>query len=223
MSKLLTVLESQVLLGDGAIGTLLYNKGIFINRCFDEVNLSAPKLVKEIHADYKAAGANFLTTNTFGANYYRLKTHGLEDKIKEINIQGVHLAKEIAGDDVLVAGSIGPLSVTIEPYGMISEADAMKAFSDQAKYLEEGGIDFFILETFYYLHEALIAIKAIKKVSSLPIVSQITVSKDGSTVAGEMPEKFTLELDRAGADVIGINCSTGPQGIMDSIEKMLKV
>ncbi len=223
MTNILDTLNNQILLGDGAIATMLYNKGIFINRNFDEVNLTAPSLVKEIHKDYKSAGADFLTTNTFGANYFRLKSYGLESKVKAINFEGVRLAKEIAQDDVYVAGSIGPLNVTIEPYGMIKEEEAQKAFSEQAKYLEEAGADFLILETFSYLHEALIAVNAIRKVTSLAIVAQMTIGNDGLTIAGEMPDKFAMELDRVGADVIGINCSSGPQGLLEGIEKIIKV
>ncbi len=223
MSKLLSKLENNVLLGDGAIGTMLYAKGIFLNRSFDEINITNPSMVLDIHREYKQAGADFLTTNTFGGNFYRLQAHGLEEQIEKINLKGVELAREVAGDDIMVAGSIGPLSVTIEPYGMITEMEALKVFSEQAKLLEKGGIDFFILETFYYLHEALIAIKAIKSVSSLPIIAQLTIGNEGTTMTGIKPERFAIDLDRAGADVVGINCSTGPQGILEGLEKMVKV
>ncbi len=202
---------------------MLYNKGIFINHNFDEVNLTNPSLVKDIHNDYKSAGADFLTTNTFGANYFRLKSYGLESKIKDINFEGVRLAKEVAKGDLFVAGSIGPLSVTIEPYGMIKERDAQEAFSEQAQYLEKAGADFLILETFSYLHEAVIAVKTIRQVTSLPIVAQMTIANDGSTIAGETPDKFAIEIDRGGADVIGINCSGGPQGLLEGLEKIIKV
>ncbi|MDH5681144.1 MAG: homocysteine S-methyltransferase family protein, partial [Spirochaetota bacterium] len=222
MSNFLSTLEQRIILGDGALGTMLYNKGIFINRNFDEINLSDPKMVQDIHREYKSAGADFLTTNTFGGNYFRLKVHGLEEKLELINSTGVRLAREVAGEDLFVAGSMGPLSVTIEPYGMTSESDAKNAFAEQAKILDKSGVDFFILETFLYLHEILIAIKAIREVSSLPIVAQLTITNEGTTIIGEQPEKFAIELDRAGADVIGINCSGGPKSILEGIEKMVK-
>src|SRR3984893_10174654 len=151
-------LLSHVMVADGAMGTVLYSKGIFINRCFDELNLSSPALIKETHQEYVKAGAEFLATTTFGTNRQRLASFGLAEKLKAINQAGVRLAREAAGDAAFVAGAIGPLGVRIEPLGSISFAEARAIFREQAEALVEAGVDLLILETFYDLKEIRAAI-----------------------------------------------------------------
>lgn len=224
MSKFLNRINERVLLCDGAMGTMLYNKGIFINRSYDELNLTNPQLIESIHKEYFNAGAEMLTTNTFGANYYRLKNFNLEKKLKEINAKAVGIAKKIAGSEAFVAGSIGPLSNPVEPLGLISREDAILAFAEQAKILEENGVDVFQLETFSYINDLLVALEAVKSVSSLPIIAQLNVNPDGTAVGNFNPsDKSAVELERAGADVIGLNCSNGPQGLMAGLEQMARV
>src|SRR6266446_2480243 len=153
MQDLLTRLENHVLVCDGAMGTMLYSKGIFISRCFDELNLSTPQLVREVHLDYVKAGVDIIETNTLGANRTKLMSHGLAEQTRDINVQGVRIAREAAGRDVFVAGAIGPLGIRIEPWGKTSIDEARAIFREQAQALVEGGVDLFILETFFDLNE----------------------------------------------------------------------
>ncbi len=220
--KFLDLLK-KVLLCDGAMGTMLYNKGIYFNTCFDELNLTNPELVKEVHQEYVDCDVDIIETNTFGANRYKLKKFGLENKVKEINTAGAKIAREVAKDKVFVAGSIGPLGIRIEPWGPTSFEEAEQAFYEQAKGLLEGGVDLFILETFSDINEIHQAIKAIKKLCNLPIIAQITIEEDGNSLYGTSPEVFTKRLEEWGADVIGINCSVGPAATLACIERMVKV
>jgi methionine synthase I (cobalamin-dependent)/5,10-methylenetetrahydrofolate reductase len=208
---------------DGAMGTMLYQKGIFINRCYDELNINSADLVKEIHRAYVKAGAELLETNTFGANRIKLSEHGLEGQLRDINARAAQIAKEVAGDRALVGGAIGPLGVRIEPYGPTSHADAMMLFREQAEALLEGGVDFFILETFGDLAEIHQAMLAVRDLCDLPVVAQMTIQEDGGTSYGTAPEICAARLDEWGADVIGFNCSVGPAGILEAIEKTAKV
>ncbi len=216
-------LERRVILFDGAMGTMLYDRGIFINQCFDNVNLSNPRLVKEIHAGYANAGADVLTTNTFGANPFKLMKHGLRDSLEAINYQGAKLARDVAGEQLYVAGSIGPLGVKIEPWGKLAREEARDAFREQAQALLNGGVDLFILETFSDLSEIEQAIKAIREICNLPIVAQMTIDEQGNSLYGTATETFTYQLDRWGADVVGVNCSVGPPSMMNALEKMVQV
>ena len=219
----LDLLKERILLCDGAMGTMLYNKGIYFNTCFDELNLTNPELVKEVHQEYVDCDVDIIETNTFGANCYKLKKFGLEDKVKEINIAGAKIAREVAKDNVFVAGSIGPLGLKIEPWGPTSVEEAGEAFYEQASALLEGGVDLFILETFSDLNEIHQAIKAIKKLSNLPIIAQMTIEEDGNSLYGTSPEIFTKRIEEWGADVIGVNCSVGPAATLACIERMVKV
>jgi len=209
---------------DGAMGTMLYSKGVFINQCYDELNLRAPDLVREIHQQYVKAGAEVLETNSFGANRLKLAQYGLESQVKEINRAAATLAREVAaqaGDRVLVAGAVGPLGVRLEPYGPTSIDEACAIFREQMEGLVEGGIDLFILETFADLHEIEQAIRAARAVApDKPVVAQMTIGADCLTPFGASPEVVAKSLDKWGADVIGLNCSVGPQTILDCIEKM---
>ena len=224
-ADLLTRLKQSPVLCDGAMGTLLYAKGVFINRCYDELNLSQPDLIRGIHHEYLQAGAEIIETNTFGANSFRLARHSLADKVRDINRAGVRLAREAAKSfDVWVAGSVGPLGTRIEPLGKTSFQEARDAFRAQIEALAEGGADLIILETFGYLEEIHQALLAVKDVSAkLPIVAQVTIDEDGNCLDGSDPETFAPKLAEWGADVIGCNCSVGPVAMLEAIERVRAV
>jgi methionine synthase / methylenetetrahydrofolate reductase(NADPH) len=204
------------------MGTLLYSRGIFINRCYDELNLSQPDLIRETHHNYLQAGAEIIETNTFGANSFRLARHSLADKVGEINRAGVRLAREAAKSfDVWVAGSVGPLGTRIEPLGKASFQEARDAFREQIAAMADAGADLIILETFGYLEEIHQAILAAKEVNpSLPIIAQVTIDEDGNCLDGSDPETFAPKLAEWGADVIGCNCSVGPVAMLEAIERV---
>ncbi|MDH3530497.1 MAG: bifunctional homocysteine S-methyltransferase/methylenetetrahydrofolate reductase [Acidobacteriota bacterium] len=221
MKNFREILENDsVYVFDGAVGTRFYDKGIYINKSYDELNLIAPDLVREVHEEYVAAGADIIETNTFGATRYKLQQHGLVEKLHDINVAAAHLARQAAGDRVFVAGAIGPLDVRIEPYGPTSLDEAKEMFKEQAAGLLEGGVDLFVLETFADLSEIQQAIKAVKEVCDLAIVAQIQIQTDYKTVFGATSDIFTKRLDEWGADVIGLNCGVGPNHILTEIEKM---
>ncbi len=221
--RFLERIQSSVLVCDGAMGTMLYAKGIFINRCFDELNISMPALIKEIHSAYVKAGAEVLETNTFGANAVRLGAHGLAEKLHDINVAGVKLARQCGGEDMIVGGAIGPLGVRIEPLGPTSFSEARDAFRQQATSLAEGGADVIFLETFGDLRELREALLAVRDVCDLPIVAQMTVDDDGNALYGGTPETIAQDLASWGADVAGLNCSVGPKTMLDAAERMMKV
>ena len=215
------ILESDnVYVFDGAMGTRLYDKGVYINRSYDELNITAPELVREVHAEYIKAGADIIETNTFGATRHKLQPYGLEEKLREINVAAAQIAREAAGDKVFVAGAIGPLGLRIEPYGPTSFDEAKEFYKEQAEALLEGGVDLFILETFSDLAVIEQAIRAVREVSGLPIVAQMTIQMDGNTTFGTSPEALTARLDELGADVIGLNCGVGPTHVLAALERM---
>ena len=205
------------------MGTRLYAKGVFINKSFDALNLTQPDLVAEVHQEYVRAGADIVETNTFGANRIKLGSFGIADKLRAINAQGAKIARHAAREQAFVAGAIGPLGIRIEPWGKTGVDDAREYFREQAAALAEGGVDLFILETFRDLNEIGAAIDAVRAVSDLPIVAQMTTEEDGNTLDGTPPEKFTPELERRGATVIGVNCAVGPAPMLDTIERMAVV
>ena len=221
-SDFLSRVKQSPVLCDGAMGTLLYAKGIFINRSYDELNLSQPELIRGIHHDYLQAGAEIIETNTFGANSFRMARHSLADKVVETNRAGARLAREAAKSfDVWVAGSVGPLGTRIEPLGKTSFQEARAAFRDQIEALVEGGVDLLMLETFGYLEEIHQAILAAKDVHpKLPLVAQVTIDEDGNCLDGSDPETFVPRLEEWGADVIGCNCSVGPVAMLDAMERV---
>ncbi|CAN5380118.1 bifunctional homocysteine S-methyltransferase/methylenetetrahydrofolate reductase [soil metagenome] len=208
---------------DGAVGTRFYDKGIYINRSYDELNIVSPDLVREVHAEYVKAGADIIETNTFGATRHRLKQYSLEGKLREINIAGVKLAREAAGENAFVAGAVGPLDLRIEPYGPTSFDEAKEMFKEQISALLEGDVDLFVLETFSDLSEIQQAIKAVKELCDLPIFAQMTIATTGKTVFGATPEIITQRLEEYGADVIGLNCGVGPTHILTALEQMRSV
>jgi homocysteine S-methyltransferase len=218
-------LGDHVFVADGAMGTVLYSKGIFINRSYDELNLSAPAVVKEVHEEYVRAGAEIIETNTFGANRPRLAAFGLADKLTAINQAGVRLAREAAQGGAFVAGAMGPLGVRIEPLGPTSFAEARAIFREQVEALVEAGVDLLILETFYDLHEVREAIYAAREAAGpeMVIVAQVTIDDNGNLRDGATPETYTPQLDEWPADVIGLNCSVGPKVTFETIERMSRL
>ncbi|MEZ5426091.1 MAG: bifunctional homocysteine S-methyltransferase/methylenetetrahydrofolate reductase [Pyrinomonadaceae bacterium] len=212
--------NDSVYVFDGAVGTRFYDKGIYINRSYDELCLTMPDLVREVHEEYVRAGADIIETNTFGATRHKLRQHSLENQLQEINRSAARLARQAAGEDVFVAGAIGPLDLRIEPYGPTSFDEAKEMFSEQVRALLEGGVDLFILETFSDLAEIQQAIRAVRENCDLPIAAQITIQTDGKTVFGASPEVFTKRLDEWGADIIGVNCGVGPTHILSALEEM---
>jgi len=217
-------LAQRVLVADGAMGTMLYSRGVFINRCFDELNLSGPDLVSQIHIEYVKAGAEILETNTFGASRPRLAGYGLAEKLKAINQAGVRLAREAAGDQAFVAGAVGPLGVHIEPLGPTSFAEAREAFREQIEALLEAGIDLLILETFANLDELWEAVMAAREAAGpdLTVVAQVTIDDFGNLRGGMDPETFARRMDTWPVDVIGCNCSVGPKIMLDTLEQIMR-
>jgi homocysteine S-methyltransferase len=206
------------------MGTMLYNKGIYLNSCFDELNLSNPDTIKEIQQEYIKSGADIIETNTFGANRYKLKKFGLEDKVQDINRAGALIAREAAGKNIFVAGSIGPVGLKIEPWGQTTVEDTETAFIEQAQALLEGGVDLFILETFSDINEIRQAIKAVQKLGQdLTIIAEMTIEESGNSLYGTTPEVFTKKLEEWKTAVIGLNCSVGPAHMLQCIEKMSKI
>lgn len=218
-------LKKGPILCDGAMGTMLYAKGIFINRCYDELNVSAPDLIREIHAAYLHAGAEIIETNTFGANSFRLARHSCAERVRDINLAGVKLAREEAKPfDAWVAGSVGPLGIRVEPLGKTSLEEAFAAFVEQISALVEGGVDLLILETFGYLNELEEAMRAAREVSpDIPLIAQVTIDEEGNCLDGSTPESFGVKLTDWGADVVGCNCSVGPVAMLGAIERVSHV
>ncbi len=217
------IADGRVHVVDGAMGTMLYGRGMFLNVCYDELNLRQPDLVREIHREYVRAGAELIETNTFGANPVKLATCGLADETERINTVAAGLAREAAGERAAVAGAIGPLGIRIEPFGEMSVDEARAAFSRQVSGLLAGGVSGFVLETFSDVAELRAALEAVKSLCDLPVIAQMTVGTDGKTHYGTDPETFGPELEAMGADVIGVNCSVGPHGVLEAIEKLARV
>jgi methionine synthase / methylenetetrahydrofolate reductase (NADH) len=216
-------LADRILLCDGAMGTMLYQKGIFINRCFDELNLSSPDMVKDVHKAYINSGVDIIETNTFGANQFKLLFHGFDSKLQEINYRGAKLAREVAGKETFVAGAIGPLGVPIEPIGKLAYEEAKDAFKQQVVALLEGGVDLFMLETFSRLEELEQAILAVRESCDLPVIAQMTITDDGNSPLGDTPETIVQKLSPYKVDALGLNCSVGPQIMLESVRKMAQL
>ena len=214
-----------MLVCDGAMGTMLYGKGIFINRCFESLNQSYPDLVTDVHGEYLKAGADVIETNTFGANRMKLRAFGLGDQVRAINLAGALLARkavEIAGaqDETYVAGAIGPLGVRVEPWGKTGVDEAEELFREQVQALLDGKVDLFILETFLDLNEIGAAIAAVRSICDLPIVAQMTTEEDGLSLDGAPAEQFAPDLIARGANVVGVNCSVGPAPMLETVERI---
>lgn len=215
-------LKQGPVLFDGGLGTEIYNRGIFINQCYEELNLTNSNLIKQIHQDYKNAGADVITTNTFGANYFKLKNHNLQDKLEKINKSAVKIAKEVAKDDIYVAGSIGPINIQIEPLGKMSREEAKEYYKMQIKALVDAGVDLLIFETFIYYEKLKIAVEAANELTDIPIIAQLTIDDDGSTLTGAPINVTVSELEDLGVLAFGINCTVGPQSMLSWLEEARK-
>lgn len=216
-------LDAGVLLADGAMGTQLYAHGVPFDQCFDELNLSALDLVRGIHLDYIDSGAELIETNTFGANRFKLAAHGLSDRAVEFNRAGAAVARQavdLSGRQVLVAGSMGPIGRAMAPLGAVSAEEVREAYTEQAEALAAGGGDALLLETFTDLGELLEAVRAVRRAVPLPVIAQMTFTQEGKTLLGHGPREIAEALERAGADVVGANCSMGSQGILEVIAQM---
>ena len=223
MNKFLKKLEQGTLVIDGAMGTMLHARGVGFDKCFDELNITNPAAVADIHREYIEAGAQLVITNTFGANRYKLGKHGLQDDVVEINRAGVELARRIVSSsfkDILIAGDVGPLGVRIAPYGRVKPEEAREAFAEQIKALTDAGVDLIVIETMSDLYEIQEAIKAAKSSSSLPVTATVTFTRDDVTLLGDDPTKVARKLNEAGADVIGVNCSGGPSQLLRILKQM---
>jgi homocysteine S-methyltransferase len=223
MNKFLERIEQGTMVIDGAMGTMLHARGIGFDKCFDELNITNPAAVADVHREYIEAGAELVITNTFGANRYKLSKHGLQDDVVELNQAGVELAKRIVASsfkDVLIAGDVGPLGVRIAPFGRVKPEEARSAFVEQIHALAEAGADLIVIETMSDLYEIQEAIKAAKSTSSLPVVATVTFTRDDVTLLGDDPTKVAKTLHIAGADVIGVNCSGGPSQLLRILKQM---
>jgi homocysteine S-methyltransferase len=220
---LLDRLREAVVVADGAMGTALYERGVFINQSFDALCLSRPDLVAEIHREYVSAGAELLETNSFGANRTRLASHGLEEQVREINAAAVRLAREAAGDEAWVGGSMGPVGVAGQVAGQFGPDDLERIFAEQAEALLDAGIDAFVVETIPWLIEMEAALTAIRHLDpTIPVIAMLTFNEEGETQGGESPEVVVERLIAAGADVIGANCSVGPKPMLDVLARMTR-
>lgn len=217
------IADGRVHLLDGAMGTVLYSRGVFVNVCYDELSTARPELVHAVHQEYVNAGAEILETNTFGANPVKLSSYGLEGRTEEINRAAATVARHAAAGRALVAGAIGPLGIRIEPWGPTSVGEAEAHFLRQVAGLCEGGVDAFVLETFSDPTELAAAYRAVRSRSDLPVIAQMTVGEDGRTSYGADVEHLAVELDELGADVIGLNCSVGPAAMLEAVERMARV
>jgi len=212
-----------VVVCDGAMGTMLYARGVFLNRCFDELNLSSPALVRSIHEEYLEAGADVVETNTFGAHRFKLGPHGLEKQVRKINREGARIAREAAAGRGLVAGSIGPLGKPLAPYGSISFEEAVAAYEEPVAGLLEGGVDLFLVETMPSLDQARAALTAVRAASDLPVAVSVTFNEEGTTFYGDKPEDVVRALEALDVQVIGANCSQGPQPMLETMQRMAAV
>ncbi len=216
-------IRDNLVLLDGAMGSLIYEKGVFIDKCYDELNLSRPDLIKSIHEDYIRSGAKVIESNTYGANRFKLKSHNLLEHLGEINRKGVELAREAAGGNAYVAGSMGPVGEEIEPWGEITLEQVSEAYAEQAGFLEEAGVDLFILETIQDIREMEQAVTAIRTISDLPVVAMMTVGEDGKTRYGVDLDDIACRLLATDASVIGLNCTVGPKPMLDFVERLIDV
>jgi 5-methyltetrahydrofolate--homocysteine methyltransferase len=215
-------IKNEILIIDGATGTLLLDKGVKPGAPLEELNVSNPDLIRSIHKSYVDAGADIIETNNFGGNRVKLSESGLQDKVRELNSQGVILAKEAAGGKALVAGNIGPTGKLLRPMGEISFDEAYDAFAEQAKIIEEAGADLISVETMTDILELKAAVMAARENTKLPVIAQMTFEDNGIAVTGTPPEAFVLIAESAGADVIGANCSNGPEILLPVMKKIAK-
>jgi methionine synthase I (cobalamin-dependent)/5,10-methylenetetrahydrofolate reductase len=211
------------ILADGAMGTMLHAKGLSMETCFDEYNLTQPALIAEIHREYIDAGAELIETNTFGANRFKLAAHGLENSVSEINSAAVELARRVIDasfKDVLLAGSVGPLGVHLAPFGRVQPEQAYKVFHEQIEALITASVDVIIIETHNDLKEVRQAVRAAKDLSEIPVIATVTFTRDDRTLLGDNPTRVARQLVESGADIIGANCSSGPAQLLRILRQM---
>ena len=216
----LEALRDRVLVCDGGMGSVLYDRGVFVNQSFEALNLTRPELVVEVHQAYVDAGADVIETNTFGANQLKLVGFGLADQFVRINIAGVRLARQAVGAAGYVAGAIGPLGVKVGEGGTTTLETAELHFAEQAGALLEGGVDLLLLETFGAVGELEAAVRAVRRVTALPVVAQLATGEDGLSLDGVPPEQFARILSAHGATIVGVNCGAGPAATLESVERM---
>ena len=216
--------SGKALLADGAMGTVLHSHGVEFDHCFDELNISDPAVVAEIHRAYINAGSQMIQTNTFSANRYKLAKHGLEDHLVEINTAAVQLARKVVDASfkhVLIAGDVGPLGVRLAPFGRVKPEQAREVFAEQIRALVNAGVDLIILETFSDLFEIREGILAAREVApGVPVIASMSYTRDDVTLLGDTPEKVARTIHEDGADVIGVNCSGGPSQILRILKRM---
>jgi homocysteine S-methyltransferase len=223
MPDFFQLLNETTLLADGAMGTMLNARGVSFEKCFDELNLTNPAVVAEVHREYIEAGAQIILTNTFSANRFKLEKHGLQDKLVAINTAGVELVKRVVAasfKEVLIAGDLGPLGIHLAPFGRVQLEEARAAFGEQVEALCAAGVDLIIIETIADLYEAREAVLAAKEHCSKPVIVSVTFTRDGRTILGDTPEKAARALAETGADVIGVNCSGGPAQLLRILRQM---
>jgi homocysteine S-methyltransferase len=218
--SIVKALEGRVIVADGAMGTMLYGKGVYLNRCYDEMNLSQPEMVAEVHRAYLQAGAELLETNTFGANPVKLAPHGLAERCEELNRRGAELARDVAGERAWVAGSIGPLGKPLSPIGKIAVSEAIELFRPQIRGLRDGGVDLFVIETMNDIQELAAAVQAVRKECDLPILAMATFPAEGRTMLGYTPEEVMSTLAKLAVEIAGANCSEGPHDMLDTIARL---
>ncbi|MGQ9879908.1 MAG: homocysteine S-methyltransferase family protein [Armatimonadota bacterium] len=219
MEWLRAIAEGKVLVSDGAMGTMLQSLGLEAGQCPELWNLVHPEKVQQVHRAYLQAGAQFLTTNTFGGNRVRLSAHGLDGQLAEINQQAVELAREVASDNTVVMASVGPTGSLMEPLGDLSEEQAFDIFSEQITALRDGGADTVILETFMALEEIVTALRAAKSLG-MKVIASMSFGSGERTMMGVTPEQAATTLMQEGALVVGANCSTGAQEMVPVIRRM---
>ncbi len=214
-------LAESVVVADGAMGTMLYARGVFVNRCFDELNLSNPTLVRQVHDEYLEAGAELIETNTYGAQRFKLAPHGFDAQVGKINREGARLARDAARGRAYVAGSLGPLGKLLVPYGALHRSEAEAAWREQAEGLAEGGVDLFLIETMPSLDQATAALAAVRAAApELPVIVSLTFGENGTTAYGDRPEDVVRVLEDLGVPVIGANCSQGPHAMLETVERL---
>ncbi|MBN1816350.1 MAG: bifunctional homocysteine S-methyltransferase/methylenetetrahydrofolate reductase, partial [Sedimentisphaerales bacterium] len=222
--NLLDLVHDRVVFADGAMGTMLFQHGIYLNTCFDELNLTNPKLVAQVHTGYLDAGSDFIETNTFGANEFKLAKYGLADKVASINSAGACIARECAGDDALVAGSVGPLGIEHIGLGTAIDEQARLAFTHQITALIQADVDFLILETFSNPAEILLAIHAAKELTNLPIIAQMVANEQNQILlGGPIEEAIARIAAEPSVSIVGLNCSVGPSAMLESLKLIRSV
>lgn len=212
--------DGRVHVVDGAMGTMLYDRGVFVHVCYDELNVSQPELVRDVHRAYLDAGADILETNTFGANPVKLSSFGIDADTERLNAAAARLAREVAGDEASVVGAIGPLGIRIEPFGPTAREEAEGFFGRQVEGLLSGDVDGFILETFADIEELAAAFRAVRARSDLPVIAQMTIGESGVTAYGTDVETIAQRLTELGPDVLGLNCAVGPSAMLEAVERM---